>query len=330
VGGDEVISSGANNCLPDVLLAQLSEEERDNLNIHTADDLRKATAEVIGKSPELTQKILQSAERLKAINKDVLMAGGSVMSDTADMMLVADKWLEQHPQVQGIVDGLGKGVSAALWLKYAKTVGPMGLLTGLAVDYGYDKLVENLDLDIAKADFAAYLLSKDSDLNQEQADILASAAIKVTKEAGRILTHKMAADGVQGIRKYFSEKGAKVSQVPDVSIQEEIRPTQAMSSEIPTGQKHHLLSKGIMEELNEHKTLKGIFDREDQRFIYRAFDQEAHKGYQSWHRDYDMKVKDWLLKNEQATEIQFKQFLHGLYQDPELKARIPNVNLLED
>ena len=87
------------------------------------------------------------------------------------------------------------------------------MLTGLAVDYGYDKLVENLHLDTAKADFAAYLLSKDSDLNQEQAEILASAAIKVTKEAGRILTHKMAAESVQGIRKYFSEKGLNLKQI---------------------------------------------------------------------------------------------------------------------
>ena len=129
------------------------------------------------------------------------MAGGSVMSVTADGMLLADKWLKAHPTVKDIVDGLGKGASAALWLKYAKTVGPAGFLTGLVVDYGYDKLIENFHLDTAKEHFAAYLLSKDSDLNKEQADILASAAIKAVKEAGRILTHKMAANSVQALRK---------------------------------------------------------------------------------------------------------------------------------
>ena len=160
------------------------------------------------------------------------MAGGSVMSVTADGMLLADKWLKAHPTVKDIVDGLGKGASAALWLKYAKTVGPAGFLTGLVVDYGYDKLIENFHLDTAKEHFAAYLLSKDSDLNKEQADILASAAIKVTKEAGRILTHKMAANGVQGVRKYFTEKGPKVFKAPEVQMKEGAKPASVHTQDV--------------------------------------------------------------------------------------------------
>jgi hypothetical protein len=106
----------------------------------------------------------------------------------------------------------------------------MGLLTGLVVDYGYDKLIENFHLDTAKEHFAAYLLSKDSDLNKEQADILASAAIKVTKEAGRILTHKMAANGVQALRKHFAEKGPKIFKAPEVKVGEGVKVQENKSS----------------------------------------------------------------------------------------------------
>jgi hypothetical protein len=96
-----------------------------------------------------------------------------------------------------------------------------------------------------------------------------------------------------------------------------------------TGQAHHILSNPIMRALGEHPTLKGIYRRSDQHFIYRAFDEAAHKGYQAWHRQYDQIVTEWLRNTPNATPEMFEKFLNDLYQEPWLMERIPNVNLIK-
>jgi len=81
--------------------------------------------------------------------------------------------------------------------------------------------------------------------------------------------------------------------------------------------------------LNSHPTLKGAFDysRTNSKYIYNALDDAAHKGYQTWHRQYDATVVKWLQNNPAATPAQFDRYLHNLHQQPWLKSRIPNVNL---
>jgi hypothetical protein len=98
-----------------------------------------------------------------------------------------------------------------------------------------------------------------------------------------------------------------------------------------TGQAHHLLSTKITRVLNSHPTLKGAFDysRTNSKYIYNALDDAAHKGYQTWHRQYDARVVEWLQTNVRATPGQFDKFLHNLHQQPWLKSKIPNVNLLK-
>ena len=96
-----------------------------------------------------------------------------------------------------------------------------------------------------------------------------------------------------------------------------------------SGQKHHLLSKKILDALDEHKVLKGKFTKNQEGFLYQAKDLESHKGYQTWHREYDKKVVGWLEKNQDATEKEFKTFLHNLHQEDWIKDKIPNVNLLD-
>ncbi|RMG37448.1 MAG: hypothetical protein D6732_06765 [Methanobacteriota archaeon] len=96
------------------------------------------------------------------------------------------------------------------------------------------------------------------------------------------------------------------------------------------GQRHHLLSKKIMNALDNHPTLKNIFKREDPRFIYNAADDAAHRGYQTWHRQYDSMVVDWLEKHPSATPDDFTRYLHDLHQQPWLQERIPNVKLIDD
>ncbi|MEN1785786.1 MAG: RHS repeat-associated core domain-containing protein [Bacteroidota bacterium] len=97
-----------------------------------------------------------------------------------------------------------------------------------------------------------------------------------------------------------------------------------------TGQAHHLIGTKIVRALNNHPTLKGAFDysRTNSKYIYNAIDAAAHKGYQNWHRRYDATVVKWLQSNPSATPAQFDKYLHNLHQQPWLKSRIPNVNLL--
>jgi hypothetical protein len=54
-----------------------------------------------------------------------------------------------------------------------------------------------------------------------------------------------------------------------------------------SGQEHHAISSKIHEALEKHPLLKGIYKPRDNRFVTQAIDKEAHKGYQTWHRDLD-------------------------------------------
>lgn len=105
--------------------------------------------------------------------------------------------------------------------------------------------------------------------------------------------------------------------------------TNTAKTAIATGQRHHLLSNKIMSSLNNHPSLKGAFNRENTKYIYNALDDAAHKGYQTWHRQYDEMIVKWLQSNPSATPVQFNQYLHNLHQQPWLKSRVPNVNLLD-
>lgn len=53
------------------------------------------------------------------------------------------------------------------------------------------------------------------------------------------------------------------------------------------------------------------------------------EGNQTWHRQYDTTVIQWLQSNPSATPSQFDLYLHNLHQQPWLKSRIPNVNLID-
>jgi hypothetical protein len=57
--------------------------------------------------------------------------------------------------------------------------------------------------------------------------------------------------------------------------------------------------------------LAGKFSRKDPRFIYRAANEAAHKGYQTWHRNLDDKIVNWIRKpeNSRVTVQEFERFL---------------------
>gem|GEM_PF-1314195 len=92
-----------------------------------------------------------------------------------------------------------------------------------------------------------------------------------------------------------------------------------------TGQLYHAISAKVHKALEKHPTLSGAYRRRDPRLVSRAADKEAHYGYQTWRRDLDEQVVDWLEspENQQATVEEFERFLRSLYDRPEMRKRFP-------
>jgi len=90
------------------------------------------------------------------------------------------------------------------------------------------------------------------------------------------------------------------------------------------GQKHHIISKLIAKQLNTHPTLRGLYQARDPRFVSRAVNEKAHCGYQSWHRQIDEEVVNWLLNFRRATREEFEALLREIYNRPAMRARFPH------
>ncbi|WP_187345094.1 hypothetical protein [Cystobacter ferrugineus] len=90
------------------------------------------------------------------------------------------------------------------------------------------------------------------------------------------------------------------------------------------GQNHHIISRPIAKGLSRHATLKGLFEPRAPRFVSRAKDEQAHCGYQDWHRKVDAEVVEWLKVHPKATLEQFMDKLREIYRRPEMKARFPH------
>ena len=93
---------------------------------------------------------------------------------------------------------------------------------------------------------------------------------------------------------------------------------------VTTGQEHHVISRRIAAALDDHPTLAGAYTPRDPRFVTQAIDDAAHRGYQTWHRQLDAEVADWLARNPNATTTGFEQFLRQRYGQADLLARFPN------
>lgn len=93
---------------------------------------------------------------------------------------------------------------------------------------------------------------------------------------------------------------------------------------IATGQEHHVISRRIAGALDDHPALAGQYTPRDPRFVTRAADAAAHRGYQTWHRQLDAEVVDWLARNPNATTTSFERFLQGRYGQADLLERFPN------
>lgn len=90
------------------------------------------------------------------------------------------------------------------------------------------------------------------------------------------------------------------------------------------GQDHHIISRPIAEQLEQHETLRGLYKPRDKRFVAKAKDKESHCGYQEWHRDVDKEVVEWLKREAKATPEQFMKFLRQIYNRAKMRERFPH------
>ena len=91
-----------------------------------------------------------------------------------------------------------------------------------------------------------------------------------------------------------------------------------------TGQEHHAISKKVARALEDNPNLAGKYTPRDPRFVTQAKDAASHRGYQTWHRELDDEVVEWLRKRPDATQAQFEKWLRDRYNKPDLKGRFPN------
>jgi RHS repeat-associated protein len=92
----------------------------------------------------------------------------------------------------------------------------------------------------------------------------------------------------------------------------------------PAGQQHHAISRTVHSALEQHPSLAGRYSARDPRFVTRAIDGAAHRGYQQWHRELDREVVEWIQNTPDATTEQFERYLRDLYARPDLAPRFPN------
>jgi hypothetical protein len=90
------------------------------------------------------------------------------------------------------------------------------------------------------------------------------------------------------------------------------------------GQEHHIISRPIAKALEKHATLRGLYKPRDPRFKTQAKDEDAHCGYQEWHRKVDQEVIRWLDRFDKATPEEFIKLLRELYRRKDLLERFPN------
>jgi hypothetical protein len=155
--------------------------------------------------PEIAEDLFQTAGQLRWRHADVLMDRG-VTSKTADGLLGAQKWLDDHPSVKALLNNTGRMVGVGVWIK---NFTPVGLLVGVVMEVGYTRIMKLIEEKTnSQENLSAFLLSIDDDLNQEQANVLASSAIQFMEGAGRMAMHGFSAKKVKQWEK--STKGLEM------------------------------------------------------------------------------------------------------------------------
>lgn len=97
------------------------------------------------------------------------------------------------------------------------------------------------------------------------------------------------------------------------------------SIKVLKGEIHHPFSAQVVRALENHPTLKGIFQYRDPRYVTQAVDKVSHEGYGKVFRNLDEEVSQWIRHpdNQTATPDQFLSWLRSRYNQPDLKSIFP-------
>ena len=77
-----------------------------------------------------------------------------------------------------------------------------------------------------------------------------------------------------------------------------------------------------MLKLERNPATKGVYNRNSKGLLTQAATPGAHRGYQTWHRNYDNKFAAWIRK-ESPFPRQFEDYLRDLYRRGGLSKRFP-------
>lgn len=94
-----------------------------------------------------------------------------------------------------------------------------------------------------------------------------------------------------------------------------------------TGQAHHPISNKIESAAKQTDNLGDVSRRQTGTII--ANTPEDHRGYQTWHREEDAQVVEWLNNNPAASTGEFVDYMNQVYATPDMIARFGNVHFRE-
>lgn len=152
-----------------------------------------------------------------------------------------------------------------------------------------------------------------------------ATACEALRQTDKKLADALEAAANQAVRAVVEASNAQGTEEPGSQVKEAAQASyDAPEPPDCKGQKHHIISKPIARELNNHRILQGAYKARDPRLVAQAKDEEAHCGYQQWHRDVDDEVIEWLKMNKTATSRKFEDFLREIYARPEMRARFPH------
>jgi hypothetical protein len=88
-------------------------------------------------------------------------------------------------------------------------------------------------------------------------------------------------------------------------------------------QGHHVITKDMAKAMAENNNLKNISRNKSS--VFKALSEDAHKGYQKWHRTYDREMTEWIRTHGAATVEELTNELQKYYNKPDMIERFGEV-----
>jgi hypothetical protein len=246
VNGKIVDTSGGHNglCLYNAVFAGMPEEERQKRGITSGEDLYHKSEAHRLTHPEYAQQADRYYQTMLYRDPDALMRGAGVWADATTGLQGVENWLDVHPALLSLMKNTGSVVGGAIWLS---KLTPAGLVTGLVVNYGYEKLLKLMEgnIEVAKEHLTTYFQAHDEDITPEQASYLANCAMKVLQTAGQIAVHQAAAKGFN-----------KVSRGGQLGRSGSTKKQQSKQGEQPTEKQARGAARAVQQGVNKSSCLQ--------------------------------------------------------------------------